>query len=304
MRFKRLNKFSKFDISSEDFRNRLCGLQEGSEYMGFFRGDIYSYALDKMTPINLYLPYDDNRRFQVKKTQKTLILLHGLEGNCSYWNRYTSVERYAQERNIALIMPDGDMSLYADMRCGQRYATYIGEELPKILRNMFCLNLDRESFYIAGLSMGGYGALRMALTHPETFGRCASYSGALMLGSREYLQTLSEYREPERGSTYIEREEIDRSMYYGALGAYGETMKYCPENDILALAENNIRLGKKLPEILLTCGTEDFLFDVNCMYSDKLNDMGVKNEFRTWPGIHNWLFWEESIRDTIDFFVD
>ena len=85
--------------------------------MSFFRGDVYSYALDKMTPLNIYLPHDDNRRFRVDKPQRTLILLHGLEGNHSYWNRYTSVERYAQRRNLALIMPEAEMSMYSDMKC-------------------------------------------------------------------------------------------------------------------------------------------------------------------------------------------
>lgn len=271
--------------------------------MAFFCGDIYSYALDKMTPLNLYLPCDDNRRFNVGKPQKTLILLHGLEGNYSYWTRYTSVERYAQERNLALIMPDGDMSMYADMRCGQRYAAYIGEELPKLLKSMFRLNLDRENLSIAGLSMGGYGALRMAFTHPETFGRCASFSGALMLGSREYLEELKGYREPEAGETYVEMDEINRSMYHGALGAYGEAMEYRQEHDLLFLAGQAAASGKALPRTLLTCGTEDFLFQVNRDYSEKLNEAGIRNDLKSWPGIHNWLFWEECIRNYMDFFV-
>ncbi len=271
--------------------------------MAFFSGDIYSYALDKMTPIHLYLPQDDNRRFNVKRSQKTLILLHGLEGNYSYWSRYTSVERYAQERNLALVMPDGDMSMYSDMRCGQRYAAYIGEELPRILKSMFCLNLERENFSIAGLSMGGYGALKAAFTHPETFGRCASFSGALKLGSKEHLEELKEYRDPGNREMYVEMEEIERSMYHGALGAYGESMEYRPENDLLFLAGEAAALGKKMPQTLLTCGTEDFLFQVNRDYSEKLAAIGVKNELKSWPGVHNWLFWEESIRDYIDFFV-
>lgn len=271
--------------------------------MAFFHGDVYSYALDKMTPVDIYLPHDDNRRFHVDRPQKTLILLHGLEGNYSYWNRYTSVERYAQERNLALIMPDAEMSMYSDMRCGQRYATYIGEELPEILRNMFRLNMGRENLGIAGLSMGGYGALRMALSYPGTFGRCASFSGALMIGSLKHLEELQEYREPVQVNEYIEMEEIARSMYQGALGAYGEKLVYHPENSLLYLADRAVSLGEALPKVLLTCGSEDFLLEVNKSYSQKLNKSGVKNKLEVWPGVHNWLFWEESIRDYIDFFV-
>ncbi len=272
--------------------------------MGYFRGDIYSYALDKMTPICVYLPWDDNRRFQVSRRQKTLILLHGLEGNCSYWGRYTSVERYAQERNLALIMPEAEMSMYADMRCGQRYASYIGKELPQILGQLFRLNLGREDLSIAGLSMGGYGALRAALSHPELFGRCASFSGALMLGSREHLEKLRQYQDPGRGEDYIEMEEIDRSMHGAALGAYGSDLAYLPENDLLWLAEQAVQSGKELPRLLLTCGTEDFLYGVNQAYADRFRELGIRYQWKEWPGIHNWKFWEECIRDCIDFFCE
>lgn len=270
--------------------------------MGFFRGDVYSYALDKMTPVNVYLPWDDNRRFSVKAPQRTLILLHGLEGNSSYWSRYTSVERYAQRRNLAVIMPEAEMSMYADMRCGQAYARYIGEELPKLIGNLFQTPTDRDRLSIAGLSMGGYGALRMALTWPEIYGRCAVFSGALMLGSREHLEELRRYRDPGRGENYIEMEEIDRSMYRGGLGAYGENLEYRPEDDILYLAEQAVKKSCGLPRILMTCGTEDFLLDVSREYSKRLGQIGVSHEFKTWKGVHDWQFWEECIRDCIDFF--
>ena len=272
--------------------------------MGFFRGDIYSYALDKMTPIHIYLPYDDNRRFLVNKPQHTVILLHGLEGNYSYWNRYTSVERYAQSKNLALIMPDADMSMYADMHCGQRYGEYIGQELPELLKNMFQLNMDREHLSIAGLSMGGYGAVKAALQHPETFGRCASFSGALMLGSTGHLDILRKWKDPGRKETYTEMEEIERSMYYGAKGAYGENFTYHPENDLLHLADQLIKSGTPPPKFLFTCGSEDFLFQINRQYTETFLQLGIGNSFHTWPGAHNWLFWEESIRDYIDFFCE
>lgn len=272
--------------------------------MAFFHGDIYSYALDKMTPLNVYLPCDDNRRFLVDRPQKTLILLHGLEGNSSYWGRYTSVERYAQQYNLALIMPEAEMSMYSNMRCGQNYASYIGEELPEILRNMFKLNLDRDSLSIAGLSMGGYGALRMGLSHPQTFGKCASFSGALMLGSREYMEKMKSYKDPGRKGGYVEEEEIERSLYHGSLAAYGEDFAYRPEDDLLYLAEVAVKERLELPKMLLTCGTEDFLLEPNRIYSQKLDDMGIKHRFETWPGVHNWQFWEECIRDYIGFFAD
>lgn len=272
------------------------------ESMSFFRGDVYSYALDKMTPLNIYLPYDDNKRFLVTAPQRTVILLHGLEGNYSYWNRYTCAERYAQSRNIALVMPDAEMSNYTNMRYGHRYAEYIAEELPEMLDKMFRLNLDREHFSIGGLSMGGYGAVKIALTYPEIFGRCASFSGALHMGSREYMDTLRLWKDPGRSASYDEMTEIERSMFNSGMAVYGEDFKFNPENDLLYLAEQLIISGRKQPDFLFTCGTEDFLYDVNKKYIAGFSERGLKNRFFTWHGIHNWQFWEESIRDHIDFF--
>ena len=270
--------------------------------MSFFRGDVYSYALDKMTPLNIYLPHDDNRRFRVDKPQKTLILLHGLEGNHSYWNRYTSVERYAQRRNLALIMPEAEMSMYSDMKCGLQYGQYIGEELPELIAKMFRINTDREHLSIAGLSMGGYGAVKCAFTHPERFGRCASFSGALMLGSKKCLQKLRNWTDPGRKEEYTEMEEIERSMYKGTLGVYGPEMLYDPANDLIALGEKLVASDSPRPKLLFTCGTEDFLYQENLYYIDELTKLGLCTELHTWPGIHDWLFWEECIRDYIDFF--
>lgn len=110
--------------------------------------DLQFFHLLKVCAFILY-HNDDNRRFHVDKPQRTLILLHVLEGNHSYWNRYTSVERYAQQRNLALIMPEAEMSMYSDMKCGLQYGQYIGEELPELITKMFRINTDREHLSIA-----------------------------------------------------------------------------------------------------------------------------------------------------------
>ena len=288
-------------------KGRMFGWWHERRYrMAFFSGNVYSYELDKMTPLEVYLPFDDNRRFNVDKDkpQNTLILLHGLEGNCSYWGRYTSVERYAQSRNIALIMPEADKSMYTDMVYGLRYNSYISKELPEMIKGMFNINTDREHLFIAGLSMGGYGAVRIALTNSEKFSRCASFSGALMIGSKENMDYFRHWTDPGRSDQYIEMTEIERSMRCGMLSSFGGELKYNPQNDIIELGRLLIESGKPVPEFLFTCGTEDFLYDDNIRYIEALRSEGISSELYTWHGIHNWLFWEESIRDHIGFFAD
>lgn len=270
--------------------------------MAFFKGDVYSYSLEKMTSISVYLPYDDNRRFSVKKPQRTLVLLHGLEGNHSYWQRYSSVERYAQKNNLALIMPDAEMSLYANMRCGQDYEKYIAIELKQIVSSMFNIATDREKYFIAGLSMGGYGALKLAFAYPEIFGRCASFSGALMLGSKEHLEYLSNWIDKGEVSEYDEDYALERAMLKSSIGAYGEALECSPKNDLNQLAKSLISSGKKQPEILMTCGTEDFLYTVNQDYCKKFKEIGINFSYYEWSGAHEWAFWDESMRDYINFF--
>lgn len=272
--------------------------------MAFFRGDVYSYALGKMTPLAVYLPYDDNRRFGVKKPLRTLVLLHGIGGNYSYWSRFSSVERYAQQHNLALVMPDGELSLYADNLCGQNYATYIGEELKEILSHLFCIPTDRERYFIGGLSMGGYGALKLALRYPDQFGRCASFSGALTIGTQEQLTAISGWKYAGKPEEYEEEFELHRELYQGYLGAYGEQLTYRESEDLLFLARKAVERGEKLPRLLLTCGTEDFLYETNLEYCKLLDRLGISYEFHEWSGEHMWKFWDESMRDYISFFDD
>lgn len=271
--------------------------------MAFFRGDVYSYALDKMTPLSVYLPHDDLPRLAVSAPMSTLVLLHGLQGNQSFWTRYSSVERYAQARNLALVIPEGEMSNYCDMRCGLAYERYLAEELREIVSCMFRIPTDRAHYGIAGFSMGGYGALRLALRHPDLFGKCMSISGALTLGSEEHLAKLRAWRDPGRKPWYDAEEALTRTFRASAVAAYGESLPALPENDLFALTRKIVRSGAPLPEILMTCGTEDFTIEENRRYDALLTALGVPHTFRTWQGEHTWAFVDESVRRDLDFFA-
>src|SRR5262247_490501 len=109
----------------------------------------------------------------------TLYLLHGMSDDHTVWQRRTSIERYVAGRNLAVVMPAVHRSFYTDSLTGQRYWTFISEELPALARHFFPLSTRRAETYVAGLSMGGYGAFKLALTYPERYAAAASLSGAL-----------------------------------------------------------------------------------------------------------------------------
>ena len=273
--------------------------------MALFKGDIYSEVLQLNVPLTVYLPQDDREyRSAPEREPHTLILLHGLGSNSSGWTRYTSIERYARARNLTLVCPDCNYSFYTNMSNGKRYADYVCEELPDLLGRMFKVRTDRGGLSIAGLSMGGYGALRAALTHPQTFGSCASFSGALLNGDPQYLEELRAYDDPAHGRTGQKAEGLSASVLEAALGIYGDDIAYRQENDLVQLVKGAAAAKTKLPKILMTCGTEDFLYRDNRTFYQTLTELGIPASFHVWHGIHDWKFWEECAARYLDFFAE
>lgn len=111
---------------------------------------------------------DRNEQCVTGNLHPTLYLLHGLSDDDSIWLRRTSIERYVAQMGIAVVMPQVHRSFYTDMAAGGQYWTFISEELPALARSFFPLSAKREDNFVAGLSMGGYGALKLGLRKPET----------------------------------------------------------------------------------------------------------------------------------------
>ena len=158
--------------------------------MAFLQCNFYSQVLHSNVVIGVILPSPnssevlsngDSEYFHPGVLYQTLYLFHGAYGDYSDWMRFTSIERYAQQRKIAVVMPSVQNSFYQDMYLGERYLTYVTEELPRFVRTLFPLSVKREDTFTAGLSMGGYGALKVALTKPEQYACAASLSGAVDL---------------------------------------------------------------------------------------------------------------------------
>ncbi|MBR6115243.1 MAG: acetylesterase [Oscillospiraceae bacterium] len=222
-------------------------------------------------PDDTFMPeVRDPRHYE--RPPKTLILLHGLTGTDTDWLFRGAAQEMAVQYNLAVFMPTAGNSFYLDRGYpGGNYAAFIGEEFPAFVRSVFGHCRSREDTLIGGLSMGGYGALHIALAYPETFGTCIALSAAL----RIY----------ETGGGAV----IPDGMVRDVFGPAGPDR--APETQLLALKGE----GRPIPQIYLACGRDDPLAGVNRELAAFLRREAVPCCYEEGPGAHDWKFWNEYI---------
>ena len=204
-----------------------------------------------------------------------LYLLHGLSDDHTIWLRRTSIERYVAPLGLAVVMPAVNRSFYADEAHGNAYWTFLSAELPELVASFFHVSTRRADTFVAGLSMGGYGAVKWALRQPDRFAAAASLSGALdiaALAGREH------------------REALLRTVFGGPPG---------PADDPIELLRAHA--PDDLPALHVSCGTEDVLFDDNRAFVRAAEAAGVPLTVDFRPGEHEWGFWDAQIQRVLDW---
>ena len=213
-----------------------------------------------------------------------LWLLHGASDNHTIWQRRTSIERYAAPLGLAVVMPNVHLSSYADMAHGGKYYTYISKELPEKMRQFFPLSEKREDNFIAGLSMGGAGCLKIGLANPENYAAI----GCLSAGASNMRKVNT------TNPAWKERHER----------TYGDRVLEGTEEDTIGNAKRIVAEGKPCPRIFHACGTEDFLLDNARATRDFFQGLEGNPFDYTYleaPGAHTWEFWDEHIQDFLKF---
>lgn len=244
--------------------------------MALFQCNLYSESLGTAVSVNVTLPQRATGSLGAHK-YPVLYLLHGLLDDHSAWCRYTSVERYAGERGIAVVMPGAARSFYADMAHGYRYWSYVSKELPLLMRHYFPLSTKREETFVAGLSMGGYGAFKLALSYPRRFAAAASLSGAMRDFSAEVRSD-------------------DPAWVQEMRNVFGDLRRFPgSRNDIFHLAEKVARGAGPVPLLFQWCGTEDFLYADNLRFRDHAQALGLPLTYEESPGGHEWRYWDTMI---------
>jgi S-formylglutathione hydrolase FrmB len=207
---------------------------------------------------------------------KTLILLHGGSDAHSAWAHRSSILRYAEAYDIAVIMPECQNSIFQNMVYGLPYADYIFEELPELAAKMFDDSIKREDLMIAGLSMGGYGAMYGALTYPEKFSVVGTFSGGLdVKGITERMAG------EENGGSVI------KDAVFGG---------HIPDSSDLFMLSEKVAKAPVKPRVFMTTGTEDFIHDMSVHMHEHLVKLGWDVTYEEWPGTHEWGFWDVSIQ--------
>lgn len=214
---------------------------------------------------------------------RTLYLLHGHSDDHTAWLRWSSIEKYAEGLNLVVVMPAVHLSFYADMAYGPKYWQFISEEVPTLVRDMFSLSSRREDNFVAGLSMGGYGAFKLALTHPDRFAAAASLSGAV-----DIREVVKAHGRSEDKVWLAEMRNI-----FGDLSKVPNS-----QNDLFTLAKKVAKADIK-PRLYQCCGTEDFLIADNVRFRDFARKLPLDLTYEGGPGEHVWSYWDMMIQKVL-----
>ena len=249
--------------------------------MALLTWNFHSQNLGISASANVVLPQSAVER---GKKLPVLYLLHGLSDDHTIWQRRTSIERYVEPLGLAVVMPAVNRSFYANMTHGARYWDFISEELPRIARSFFPLSDKRADTFVAGLSMGGYGAFKLALSYPDRYGAAASLSGTV-----DIIQRIagSDKTDPNRRR---EMEDI-----FGPPESV-----WSSDNDLFYLIDR-LSKRKRRPMLYQWCGTEDHLFEQNERFYKHAKKRGIRVYYSKSPGGHTWDKWDEQIGNVLSW---
>ena len=253
---------------------------------------IYSEQLMRKVNIFAVIPDKVETAFnkQTEKEEvvpfKTLYLLHGWSGHYMDWVHNSRIVEWAEEYNLAVIMPSGENGFYVDHPHHNNFGAFIGEDLVNVTRQLFPLSDKREDTFIGGLSMGGYGALRNGYVYGDTFSKIVALSSRVLSKEDNTFHDLTEDT------------PINRSLWPLIPS---KTYRDLPDNmDTYAL----VKQAKNKPELYLACGTDDHLIRENEVFHNWLIQNGFDHEYREEPGDHNWDFWNTFLLDALPWLVE
>jgi putative tributyrin esterase len=244
--------------------------------MAFATINYFSQSLKKASSFNIVFPDDPG----ITRPWAVFYLLHGLSDDHTIWMRRTSIERYVAGLPLVVVMPDGGRGWYTNAASpgGLAYEDDLIKDVVGLVDRTFPVKAERSGRAIGGLSMGGYGAVKLGLKHHETFASVNSHSGALAFARRDPANAR------------------ELSPEFAAI--VGDHPKGS-DNDPFALVER-IDHGR-LPALRIDCGTDDFLLEDNRAFHKHLESMKIPHEYVEPPGDHEWGYWDRHVQEAVAF---
>lgn len=246
--------------------------------MALIHCDFKSEVLDISSSMVVILP-NPVRKKRDKEKYPVLYLLHGYTDDHTAWLRKTSIERYVEKLGLAVVMPAVNKSFYTNMRHGDRYWTFISKELPRLARTFFPISDKRKDNFAAGLSMGGYGAFKLALSFPRKYAAAASLSGALDMAVHAATNKM-----------------VDFAGIFGDISQIKGS-----DDDLFHLAEKVAGSEGPKPKLFQCCGTEDFLYRDNIAFKDHCRTLPLDLTYEEEPGEHEWDYWDKKIQRVLEW---
>jgi S-formylglutathione hydrolase FrmB len=248
-----------------------------------------SELIGKVLPYETLLPRD---YFKSNKRYPVLYLLHGLFGHHDDWITRTNLAEYAAGYDLIIVTPEGNDSWYIDSAtvASDKYESYILRELIPDVDARYRTIKDRRARGVAGLSMGGYGALKYGLKHPDYFAFAGSMSGALDPANRN---------EEHPGFAW----DVLRPSITAAFGPPNSPARQA--NDLHQIARNLTAANiASLPYLYFDCGLEDGFLPTNRELAEILIAKKIPHQYRQLPGGHNWGYWDRQVREVLRVYAD
>ncbi|MEY8337270.1 alpha/beta hydrolase-fold protein [Lachnospiraceae bacterium 62-35] len=253
------------------------------------RGSVPSAVLGMDTGLTVIVPgsYRDTQD-QVRQPYKVAYLLHGLYGNHQSWSDYTMLPDYASNYEIVFIMPEAGRSFYTNMTFGLDYFTYISQELPQICKKTFFISDRREDTFIIGGSAGGYGALKCALDQPDIFGHCMAFSSAGLFLKKD----LEQLREEKAAGA-----EAHSRLWRDMRAVFGENLECSLKDELLSLADMQLKERRNMPNIFMLCGSEDPYLEENRWFAAEMKKRNrIPFSYQEIPGGHDWSYFNQALQ--------
>jgi len=236
----------------------------------------WSPSLGRTMPYRVILP---DQYASATARYPVLFLLHGYGGGFSDWTAHTKVADYVAGRPLIVVMPEGANSWFVNSETGDAWETYLTSDLITEVDSRFRTTATRDGRMIAGLSMGGYAAVKAGLKHPDLYALVGSFSGAFDI--------------TRPGDVFKGESKPDVMAVFGPIGSAVRKA-----NDVFALASTAKVQG--LPYFFLACGTSDPWLEPNREMARTLKARGIASEYHEQAGGHDWTFWDAAVKSFLN----